>query len=159
MTRRPLLHQLKVVMNKINRRAEASIPQELKREVTERQGRVIGYLCRNQDRDVFQRDVEATFSITRATASKMLTAMERNGLITRSGVEEDARLKKLQLTEKGIDHVKRIQVGMWQFEQMLTRGMTSEEQETLFRLLRKIEENVETPWEPPQTGKEKSTHA
>lgn len=152
-------HQLKVVMNKVNRRAEACVPPELRREVTERQGRVIGFLYHNRNRDVFQKDVEAEFSITRATASKMLSAMERNGVITRSGVEGDARLKRLRLTEKGVDHVKRIQMGMRQFEQMLTRGMTREEQQTLLRLLRKLEENVETPTESPQTGKEKSTHA
>ena len=37
-------HMLKITANTANRCAEASIPPELRREVTESQGRVLGYL-------------------------------------------------------------------------------------------------------------------
>ena len=147
-------HELKIVINKVNRCAEASMPRELKRMVTEKQGRVLGFLYHNRGRDVFQRDVEAEFSITRATASKMLSSMEQNGLITRSGVAGDARLKKLALTEKSAACIEKIQPGMRQFESMLTRDMTEEEQETLIRLLRKIQKNVDSAIPLNQTGKE-----
>lgn len=147
-------HQLKIVMNKVNRYAEASMPPEVKEEVTERQGRVLGYLHRNQDQDIFQKDVEAAFCITRSTASKMLSAMEESGLITRSGVTGDARLKKLALTEKALVHIQLLQTGMQGFEQTLTRGMTEEDKDTLLRLLGMIEHNVETAWSSLQNGKE-----
>ena len=148
-------HELKIVINKVNRCAEASVPRELRRLVTEGQGRVIGFLYQNRDRDVFQRDVEAEFSIARATASKMLSSMEQSGLITRSGVAGDARLKKLALTEKSIACINKLQPGMRQFESMLTRDMTEEEQETLIRLLRKIQRNVDSATHMYRTGKEK----
>ncbi len=148
-------HMLKITANTANRCAEASIPPELRREVTESQGRVLGYLYLNRDRDIFQKDVEAAFSITRATASKMLTAMERSGLITRSGVAGDARLKKLTLTEKALTHVKRLHAGMRHFEQVLTRGMPQEEQSLLIRLLQKVERNAEEETLLLQNRKEK----
>lgn len=135
--------ELKILMNKMNRAAESSIPPELRREATEMQGRVIGFLYCHQDRDVFQRDVEAEFSVTRATASKMLTLMERNGLITRSAVAGDARLKKLEPTEKALNHARRIHQGMLAFDRRVTRGFTPEERQTLLTLLRRIEKNVE----------------
>jgi len=135
--------ELKILMNKVNRKAESCIPPELKREATEMQGRVLGYLFHNRERPVFQRDVEAEFSITRATASKMLTLMEKNGMITRSGVAGDARLKKLELTEKSLVHMKKIRQGMLDFEHMLLQGFTPEEKASLLFLLRKVEKNVE----------------
>ena len=101
-------HQLKTAANKTIRLAEASIPAEVRRDVTPVQSHIVGYLYHNRERALYQRDVEAEFSIGRATASKLLTAMERNGLIRRSAVAGDARLKKLELTEKALAHMEQI---------------------------------------------------
>ncbi|MCI2055767.1 MAG: MarR family winged helix-turn-helix transcriptional regulator [Oscillibacter sp.] len=138
-----IARELKILSNKLNRKAEASLSPHLKCEVTEMQGRVVGFLFLNQNRDIFQKDVEAEFSITRATASKMLTAMEHGGLITRCGVAGDARLKKLVLTEKSMHHMAKIRQGMIRFEEELTCGLTQEERATLLTLLRKLERNLE----------------
>jgi DNA-binding MarR family transcriptional regulator len=62
---------------------------------------ILGYLAQNEDRDVFQRDLEETFQVRRATVSKILGLMEQKGLIERCPVPQDARLKKIRLTEKG----------------------------------------------------------
>ena len=115
----------------------------------------MGYLYHNRERALYQRDVEAEFSIGRATASKLLTAMERNGLIRRSAVAGDARLKRLELTDKALAHMEQIRLGLGQLESCVTRGMTEEEQETLIRLLRKVEHNAETAWRLQRSRKEK----
>ena len=67
------------------------------------QGWIIGYLYRNRDKEVFQRDIQEQFSIRRSTVTGILQLMEKNGLITRSSVEQDARLKKLELTPRAIE--------------------------------------------------------
>ena len=64
-------------------------------------GRVLGYLQWREGEDIFQKDIEREFSIRRSTASQMLQLMEKNGLIERIGVANDARLKKICMTEKG----------------------------------------------------------
>ena len=53
------------------------------------QGWIIGYLYRNRDKEVFQRDIQEQFSIRRSTVTGILQLMEKNGLITRSSVEQD----------------------------------------------------------------------
>lgn len=138
-----ITRELKILANMLNRRAEAMIPCELRQEVTEMQGRIIGFLFHSGDRPICQRDVEAEFSITRATASKTLTLMERNGLIIRSSVAGDARLKRLELTDKAVLHMRHIHRGLLQFEALATRGLTEEERTTLLSLLRRIERNLE----------------
>ena len=139
---RTVFQEIKVLNQMLKRYADATIAELLDREITDVQGRVIGFLYRNQHRPIYQKDVEAEFSITRATTSKMLTLMEKNGLIVRSAVSYDARLKELQLTKLAKDYAQRVWHGLEEFEQTVTRGMTEEEQETLLRLLRKLEENV-----------------
>jgi MarR family transcriptional repressor of mepA len=138
-----ITRELKILNNKIKRAADASIPSELKDEVTEVQCRVLGFLIHHADRDTFQRDVEADFSITRATASKLLAGMEHAGLITRSAVSGDARLKKLEPTARGTAIFSRMREGMMAFEESTTENFSPEERKTLLSLLRKLEENLD----------------
>ena len=85
------------------------------------------YLRMHQNQDVFQKDLEATFSISGATATNILKVMEKEGLISRVPMPKDARLKKLELTEKGrqIDEAARAQVE--RLEAGMKKGFTEEE--------------------------------
>ena len=56
----------------------------------------------DQKRDIYQKDIEEEFFINRATASKMLSLMEKKGLICRVCAAHDARLKKLELLPEGL---------------------------------------------------------
>ena len=136
-------HELKVLNHKIRRLAEGNMAQHPCGGMTEVQGRVLGYLTHHPGQDICQRDVEETFGITRATASKMLGDMERNGLILRCGADYDARRKNLKLTEKAQHLSQEIQAGITEFEAVLTAGFTEEERRELLRLIRKVETNVD----------------
>ena len=138
-----ITRELKILNNKIKRAADASIPPDLKQDITQMQSRILIFLSHRKGQDIFQRDVEAEFSITRATASKILTSMERGGLITRSAVESDARLKKLGLTEKADIISEKMRQNMIRFEESLTWNLTAEERKTLLTLLRKLERNLD----------------
>lgn len=65
-------------------------------------GWIIGYVCEMKERgnDVYQRDLENNFGITRSTTSKVLGLMEKKGLVERVSVSHDARLKKIVPTDR-----------------------------------------------------------
>lgn len=136
-------HELRVLNHMIKRRADAAIAAELGGEVTEMQGCVIGFLHHNRGRKICQKDVETQFCITRATTSKMLTLMEKNGLVTRSAVRDDARLKRLELTERAENIARQVECGLDELEARVMGDMTAEERETLLRLLGRLQENVQ----------------
>lgn len=139
---RSICQELRVLNHMLKRRAETMVGSLFGQEITDMQGRVIGFLYHNQHHPIYQKDVEAAFSITRGTTSKMLTLMEKNGLINRVSVEYDARLKELRLTEKALDYAARVGRSLEAFEKSVTCGMTEREQETLLALLQKLERNV-----------------
>ena len=111
--------------------------------VTQIQHWIIRYLDKNQDRDIFQKDLEEEFHTSKATISSTLQVMERNGLITRTAVEWDARLKKLGLTEKALEFTRRARENVDKTEQLLRNGMTEEEVQELLRLLKQVCRNLE----------------
>lgn len=63
-------------------------------------GYIISYLCENEDKNIFQRDIELEFDLSRSTVSTILKELEKEGLIERKSVIIDARLKKVVPTQK-----------------------------------------------------------
>lgn len=63
-------------------------------------GYIISYLCENEDKNIFQSDIEREFDLSRSTVSTILKELEKEGLIERKSVIIDARLKKVVPTQK-----------------------------------------------------------
>ena len=70
--------------------------------LTSIQTRILGYLrnAQEEERSVFQRDIEEVFRIKRSSVTSVLQTLEKKGLILRESIPEDARMKKLVLTDK-----------------------------------------------------------
>ena len=68
----------------------------------------------------------------------ILQLMEKNGLITRSSVERDARLKKLELTPRAVQLHERIGRSVRQVEERLNQSLTPQEKQEFLRLCGKI---------------------
>lgn len=99
---------------------------------------VIDYLTDNSDKDIYQKDIEAEFSINRATASKMLTLMEEKNFITRIPCEKDGRLKKIKVLPEG-EKLKSICLAIRkEIEKELSFSLTQEEVKTLKNILKKM---------------------
>lgn len=110
--------------------------------ITDVRGRIMDYLYNNREKDVFQRDIEKEFGIRRPTATKLLQIMEKRGLITRQGVDYDARLKKILITEKGLHLHEKIPEIIDELEGILTNGLTEEEITSFFSVIEKIKRNL-----------------
>ena len=106
------------------------------------QGHVIGYLYHCRDRDVYQRDLEETFNITRSSVTGIVKLMEEKGYLSRQSVLGDARLKKLTLTPKGLEYQQRAMAAIDQVEAAALQGLTQTEIETFLSLCTRIRTNL-----------------
>lgn len=134
--------QIRTLNNLIKRDFEKS-KNEMFGNATDVHGWAIGYFYDNSHKDIFQRDFENHFSIRRSTATKILQLMEKNGLINRVSVENDARLKKIVLTEKAVEIHKRITADIEKREKRLKNGISKEELDTFFKVANQIRTNLE----------------
>lgn len=99
-------------------------------------------LARSMDTDVFQKDVEEEYSLRPPTATKILKDMEKNGLIRRETVPYDARLKRIVVTEKGIQYQEMIRESLEETERRLTAGITEDDLATFFRVISRMIRNM-----------------
>jgi DNA-binding MarR family transcriptional regulator len=101
--------KISIISNKIRRLFDSSFADS---GITGTQATILHFIYMNNEyHDVFQRDIEAEFDIRRSSVTSVLNGLERNGLIRREPVKEDARLKKLVLTDEAVQlsaHVKEV---------------------------------------------------
>lgn len=112
-------------------------------EVTVMHGWILGFLYDNSHRDVFQKDIESEFSIARSTVTSIVKLMEKKGYIRRETAAEDARLKKLVLTEKGVRMHEQHMNDMEVLETRCRKNISPEEIEVFLRVAGKLKKNLE----------------
>ena len=131
------------LFNVIKRDIEASSEREGIEHIKGINGWAISYFYDNRGKDIFQRDFEERFSIRPSTASRMLKTMEQKGFIERVSVENDARLKKILLTNKAIENHEIIIKSIEKREERLKKGISDGELETFFNVMKKLTANLE----------------
>ena len=121
---------------------ELTPPPSDRHGIPETEGLIMGFLCDHPERELYQRDVEEVFCIRRSTASRFLQNLERDGMLTRQSVPQDARLKKLVPTEKAMAIHAEIAEKFQIAEALMTAGLTAEELEQFIATARKIQRNL-----------------
>ena len=135
-------HKFRIIHNMIDKYFEKRWDDSI-HYLTRVQCATLYYLYDHRDQNVFQKDIEAAFSITGATATNILKGLERQKLVMREPMPEDARLKKIVLLESGVACHKQAYRNMIHMEETLAAGFSEEDLETLRNMLDHIIANLE----------------
>ena len=137
-------YKIRLLHNQLHKRMEYQKSQNEfdNGDLTRMQGFTLGFLHRNSDREIYQKDLEIEFAISRATASNMLAVMERKGLIKREPAEHDARLKRVVLTEQAKKLHSQVKRDIMETEEMLTKGMDEVDKQKLHQYLDHMLQNI-----------------
>ena len=141
-TKRYIGIEIRALDNQIKRLIDSKIQKSAFCRLTGSNGWIIDYIRKKSPKPVYQKDLEAEFNITRSTASKVLNLMEEKGFIVRESVPEDARLKKLVLTEEGLRLHWEKEALICQMNEELKGTLDPEETEQFLRTARKMKGNI-----------------
>ena len=120
-------YEIKILSNLTDREIRSSAAIDAMDKMTNMHGRIIGFLHRNEDKEIFQRDIEKSFMISGPSVSEILKLMEKNGLVERRGVEKDGRLKRITLTDKARLMDSEVQTSLDEVEKNLASMLSGEE--------------------------------
>ena len=128
----------------IDRNTDMKSEMERINHITCSNGWIIGhlYMMENLGRDVYQRDFEKDFGITRSTASKVLTLLEKKGLLARVAATHDGRMKKIVLTDASREMGREIKNRVKEMEERLKAGFTENELNVFYGYLDRILDNL-----------------
>ena len=128
----------------ISRKMDASVISAIDDNLTVSQAYVIDFISNEgKDKEIFQKDLEREFDLKRSSISLMLNNMEKSDLIERVPVTEDARLKKIILTQKSIKIYEKISTAIDSIENKLSENITPEEIKVFQSVLEKIRNSLE----------------
>ena len=112
--------------------------------ITGVQSAMIGFIYEEtRKKDVFAKDIEKAFDLRRASSAGLIQNMEKNGLIKREMDGNDARLKKIVLTEKALELRRKLDKSIKNMEKKMQEGLTKEEVEKYVELTKKMAKNLE----------------
>ncbi len=131
-----LSRQIKLTVN-------SAVQKDYIDELTGTHGYILGFLRDNENRDLYQRDIEREFRICRSTATKILQLMEKKQLLYRESVSSDGRLKKIVMTDRAKEISNEIDFQIERCEKALVRNFTDEEIDEMVRLIKKMRCNLE----------------
>ena len=115
-----------------------------KHGVTGMQARVLYFIVKNaENNQVYQKQIEKEFRLRRSTVTGIVQLMEEKKLITRTIAKEDARVKKIELTNKGEKLQKLLYKEINDYESLLIDGIDEEEVENFNKTIEKLYKNID----------------
>lgn len=132
---------ISILSNRIHRRLDKVAS---KYGITGVQSRILGFLYYNsKKRDIFQKDIEEELDIRRSSVTSVLQLMEKNGYIERVSVSKDARLKKIIITEKGLEIQRNVHDFILELEKSLRDELSDEEFNILISLIDRLSNTID----------------
>lgn len=95
-----------------------------------------------------QKEIAETMGISPAAVATTLKRLEKEGYITRSATDEDNRRNHIAVTDKGLSKVAEGREIFETADRQLFTGFTSEDMETLIRLLEAMDRNLDAAGAP-----------
>lgn len=105
-----IIEEIKALEVEIGKRLfqEAKV-LELKRPPSPLQAKVLKYILEHKEKTIRQKDLEMSLKVSKATISEVLLTMEKGKIIKRVSVPEDARAKRIVLTNTSLERLKELE--------------------------------------------------
>lgn len=104
---------------------------------------IIGFLAENDDREIYQKDIEQYFSLTAPSVSNKLRDLQKKELVDRVYSKVDTRLKQVIMTEKAWDIDRRMRDEIESFESRINSLLAEDEKDQLALILDKLKKDFE----------------
>lgn len=89
------------------------------------------------------KEIEAFIHVAQSTTVGLLSRMERKGIITCTGSDEDHRIKMASLTEFGWECCRQCERSMFREEQLITKGFSADERQAFHDMLERALRNLQ----------------
>jgi DNA-binding MarR family transcriptional regulator len=135
-----ILKQIKQLDNLILRNFSINDKEKIIPSPTQMQ--IMDFLLKNQNNDIYQKDIEKHLNSSRATVSSVLQTMEKNKIINRVTDKIDNRTKKVVLNPKCVELFEKRKKELKKLEETATRNISKKEIDEFLNTLEKMIKNL-----------------
>ena len=132
------LHGSLMRLNKMHRKMAKTEFQKV--NLTEGKPKILDFIINNPG--CSQREIATCCKIEPATATSILSAMEKEELIYRERNPQDKRILNVFLTKKGIESQSKVEKVFLELDEICFDGFSDEERISAINILNKLYENL-----------------
>lgn len=115
----------------------------IKYGITGTQAGILKFIKENsKNKEIYAKDIEKEFEIRGASVAGILQLMEKNNLIQRIPVDNDARYKKIILTSKAEEIIRSVNKELEKVENFMTYGMSQKEIDIFLESIKRLMKNL-----------------
>lgn len=100
------------------------------------------FMAIQRHKGVTQEELTALVCVDKAATARAVKSLEEKGFLTRVQDEHDRRQNRIYATDLAIRLAESVRGELFQFNDLLTRGISAEEIDTIFAGLLKMEKNL-----------------
>jgi DNA-binding MarR family transcriptional regulator len=111
-------------------------------DITYTQATVIGFLKKNIEKEICQKDIEHSLGLTHPTVSSILSRLEEKSFIVTTPLSSDRRYKKILLTNKSLKVADEIQQKIDKISENAFVGVSKEKQNEMSEIIQIMVKNI-----------------
>ncbi len=139
---RDIWYEIKSLKNEFIRRNFKKRPDFNHSMISPVQMQIIDFLLKNQDKDIYQKDLETLLNVRKSTISGIVNTMVKNNILKRINSDEDRRNKKIVFTEEAMLKHKEIKAYFKSMGKNITKNIPKEKLDIFFEVIDKMRENI-----------------
>lgn len=138
-----VIEEIKKLDVKIAKRLFKDAKKEgIKRPPSPLQARILKYILEQKSEVICQKDLENYLKISKATISEVLVAMEKKEIIKRVSMPNDARAKRIVLTNTSLERFQELEKNFSDINEKLIEGISDDELARFLNILNKMQQNM-----------------
>ena len=138
-----VIEEIKKLDVKIAKRLFKDAKKEgIKRPPSPLQARILKYILEQKSEVICQKDLENYLKISKATISEVLVAMEKKEIIKRVSIPNDARAKRIVLTNTSLERFQELEKNFSDINEKLIEGISDDELARFLNVLNKMQQNM-----------------
>lgn len=115
---------------------------ELKRPPSPLQAKILKYILDHKEETICQKDLEMSLKVSKATISEVLLTMEKSEFIKRVSIPEDARAKRIVLTNTSLERFQELERNFKTINDILLYNVSDKELAKFLNILKKMRHNI-----------------
>ena len=138
-----VIEEIKKLDVKIAKRLFKDAKKEgIKRPPSPLQARILKYILEQKSEVICQKDLENYLKISKATISEVLVAMEKKEIIKRVSMPNDARAKRIVITNTSLERFQELEKNFSDINEKLIEGISDDELARFLNVLNKMQQNM-----------------
>ena len=138
-----IINEIKSLEVKIGKKLfQEAKDQEIKRPPSPLQAKILKYILDHKEEVVCGKDLENYLHVSKATISEVLMAMEKRAIIKRISMPDDARSKRIVLTDTSLERFQELEKNFQTINDELLHDVSEEELAVFLTVLHKMKNNI-----------------